>query len=73
MELTTISGSRDETLKAVLDKAAERVGECDSVLVLMQKKTGGVIWEAHPELDYATMLWIAQGFVHWLLTKSMEG
>jgi len=73
MELTPISVIRDETLKAVLNKAALRIGECDSVLVLMQKKTGGVIWEAPPELDFATLLWIAQGFVHWLLTKSMEG
>lgn len=73
MELTTISGSRDETLKAVLDKAAERIGECDSVLVLMQKKGGGLIWEAPSELDLATILYMAQSFVHWMLTKSLEG
>ena len=73
MELTTISGSRDDTLKAVLDKAASQVGECDSVLVLMQKKSGGLIWEAPPEMDFATLVWVAMGFVHWVFEKSREG
>jgi len=63
MPLTTIHGSRDETLKAVLDKAAEHIGECDSVLVLMQKKSGGIVWEGPPEAEAQTMIFVALGFV----------
>jgi hypothetical protein len=73
MTLTTITGSRDETLKAVLDKAAERIGECDSVLVLMQKKSGGIIWEGPPEMQVQAMIYIAFGFVLGMYDQMREG
>ena len=73
MELTPISGSRDETLKAVLDKAAGKIGDCDSVVVMMQLKSGGIRWEAPPEMQVQTMIFIAMGFVLGLYEKLREG
>jgi hypothetical protein len=69
-ELSTISGSRDETLRAVLDRARDRVGECDKVVVLMEKKSGGIFWEAPPEMTLANIVWLAMALVHWVYAKS---
>lgn len=51
-----------ESVRGVLDDAAKNCDECDSIIVLMQKKTGGIRWFALNSMRLETvvfMLWSA--------------
>jgi hypothetical protein len=54
LELVPRSGS--EEVKEELTKALARADECDSVIVVMQKKTSGVIWFGNGTVATAVLL-----------------
>jgi hypothetical protein len=46
MPLIAMEGKRGAEVKQSLEDALARSGECDSVVVIMQKKIGGLMWFA---------------------------
>lgn len=51
-----------ESVKGVLEDATKHCDECDNIVVLMQKKTGGIRWFALNSMRLETivfMLWSA--------------
>jgi hypothetical protein len=69
MELLTID--KQAALLAVLDDSRKHVvsGEVDTVLVLMQKKAGGIIWKAPDSDTIANTTYLANAFVHWVYSS----
>jgi hypothetical protein len=59
-------------LQSVLDEAQKRLGECDCVLVLMQKRDNGLLYFAPGGTPIATVGWLAQSFIHYLHTLKRE-
>lgn len=54
--LTVISGG--ETLEQTLERAREKMGECDSVVILMQKKKGGILWFAPDSMRLESLIFL---------------
>ena len=40
-----------EEVKARLEEALQRADECDSVVIVMQKKKGGMLWYANSTVE----------------------
>lgn len=62
-ELTAITGNRDEEMVAVLEKAKAKIPECDTILVLMSYKKGGLYWEALDEMQLQTAVYMALSLI----------
>jgi hypothetical protein len=56
VSLHVIEGGRGETIREVLERALEHVDEFDGVVVLLQRKKGGVIWDAPGSMRLETMV-----------------
>lgn len=50
--------SKGGSLKDPLNSALERVDECDQVVVLMQKKNGGILWLAPDSMRLETLVFL---------------
>jgi hypothetical protein len=50
--------SKGENLKDVLASALERADECDHIVILMQKKKGGILWLAPDSMRLETMVFL---------------
>jgi hypothetical protein len=50
---------RSLDLEAALAKAAERVNECDGIVIIMQKKapTGGFLYYHNEDMKLETVVW----------------
>ena len=59
-------------LQRALDDAQKRLGECDCVLVLMQKRDNGLLYFAPGGTSVATIGWMANSFIHYLHTLKPE-
>lgn len=59
-------------LQKSLDDAAEHLGECDCILVLMQKKDNGLLYFAPDNTTLATIGWMADSFIHHLHSLKPE-
>lgn len=49
-------------MREIFEKASARCGECDGVVILMQKKSGGLLWFAPDSMKLETLvfyLWSA--------------
>jgi hypothetical protein len=53
-------------LQEVIERAEQRLHECDTILIIMQKKEGGLIWYAPDAGRIETASFLATGFLHWL-------
>lgn len=65
--------SRQEEMRDALKRASAQVDNCDSVLVLMQKKEGGIAYFAPDSVRVESLSFLATGFVvgfHNLLEKA---
>jgi hypothetical protein len=67
MTLEVITTATD--LKSPLTRAMERIEECDSILILMQKKQGGMVWFAPDNGRIETASFMATSFLHWLHSR----
>jgi hypothetical protein len=56
MSLVSIEGNRGADMREVLENALARIDDCDGVVVLMQKKQGGVSWFAPDNMTLQTMI-----------------
>ena len=56
-ELIAMRGKSDD-IQGVLEEAKERAGECDSVVVLMQKKQGGIMWFAPNSMRFESLIFL---------------
>jgi len=45
-------------IRGELTRALERSDECDSVLILMEKRSGGILWFANDTSTLAKMNWL---------------
>ena len=46
------------------DRAKKQSIDCDSILILMQRKEGGLIYEAIPSMRLETISYLATSFLH---------
>jgi hypothetical protein len=58
--------SRMLNLQTVLETAWERAGECNEMVVIMQKKSGGFIFYCPEDTKIETASFLAQQFLHHL-------
>ena len=49
---------KGNSLQDVLDQAAARVDECDSIVILMQKKKSGILWLAPDSMHLETLVFL---------------
>lgn len=62
MSITPIRGSRGEGIREVIDQAIAKIDECDGIVILMQKKKGGLLWFAPNSMEFQAIvfyLWSA--------------
>jgi hypothetical protein len=55
-----------------LKEATELVEECDNILIIMQKKQGGMQWFAPDSARIETASFMALGFLHYLHSLKPE-
>jgi len=68
MTLAVIPSTTSD-LKIPITRAIERIDECDSILIIMQKKEGGMLWFAPDAGRIETASFMATGFLHWLHSR----
>lgn len=56
MSLIAMEGTRGTDMRKILDDAISRIDECDGVVVLMQKKEGGIFWLAPDNMHLQTLI-----------------
>ena len=60
--------NRDERIATEIEdafkRAKEKSAECDSILILMQRKEGGLLYEALPSMRLETLSYLATSFLH---------
>ena len=68
--MSLVELKRDDAgeIRAELDRAAAEADNCDSVLILMEEKGGGVRWFANSTVKLATMNWLLDSMKHHLFT-----
>lgn len=49
---------RAEEIRQALKMAETQADECDSVIIVMEKRTGGVNWHSSDSMTLATMNWL---------------
>jgi hypothetical protein len=66
MKLATIPkpDTSTERLRKTFDDALARLEDCDEMVVLMQKKKGGILWFAPAGSKIETAVWMASSFIH---------
>lgn len=60
-----------EEMSGVFERAKDRSDKCDFVLVLMQHKEGGIVWESMPSMRVETVIFIATTFLHSFIAEMM--
>jgi hypothetical protein len=55
--LVAIEGTRGEDMKQVFERAMENMDDCDGVVILMQKKEGGIRWFAPDSMTLSVMIY----------------
>ncbi len=53
-----------EEMADALKRAQDDAPDCDAILILMQRKDGGIIYKAMPSMRIETMSYLATGFLH---------
>lgn len=60
--------NRDERIAAEIEdafkRAREKAPDCDCILILMQRREGGLVWEAMPSMRAETVNYLATSFLH---------
>lgn len=56
MALVAMEGGRGKDIREMFERAMESIDECDGVVILMQKKEGGVRWHAPDNMTLQTMI-----------------
>jgi hypothetical protein len=59
-------------LKIPMTRAIEHIDECDSILIIMQKREGGMLWYAPDEGRIETASFMATSFLHWLHSRKED-
>lgn len=57
-------------LEECLERAAPRAEECNNVLILMQKKEGGLIWAAPDNMELRDLIFMVTSFAYKLSTMA---
>ena len=55
-KLVMFEGTRGEDMRVTLEDAMKRAEDCDGVIIIMQKKTGGLLWFAPDRMRLETMI-----------------
>lgn len=56
MNLVPMEGGRGKDIREVFERAMENIDDCDGVVILMQRKGGGVNWHAPDSMTLQTMI-----------------
>jgi hypothetical protein len=76
LSLIVLEGKKGEDLKQTIQAAMDQADECDGVLVLMQKRGGGLLWFAPDNMTVQTLAFYAQSFlfhIHAIMTGVLKG
>jgi hypothetical protein len=66
VSLIAFEGNRSGDMRKALQDALECIDECDGVVVLMQRKSGGVRWFAPDNMQLQTMIFLCHMAVQML-------
>ena len=58
-----------DELQRTIERATEHIHECDSILIIMQKKESGMLWFAPDSGRIETASFMAMGFLQWLHSR----
>lgn len=58
MPLIVMDGGKGYSPKESLERALARADECDEVIVIMQKKSGGLLWFAPDQMTAANTMFL---------------
>ena len=58
VNLKPLRASTTEEICAELQKANARAAECDSIIIVMEKRSGGVIWLANDSTTLKNINWL---------------
>ena len=64
IELKTSNERIAEEIDEVLRLARDKSSDCDSILVIMQRKRGGLLWLSNDSTRLETMCFMASSFLH---------
>ena len=65
-KLAVIEGKTvgEAALEEAYQGCRERAAECNGVIILMQKKGGGLVWDAPANMELRDLVFMASGFLH---------
>lgn len=66
MTLHALKANTEQEICEQLEKAKEKAGECDSVLILMEKRRGGLMYLANNSVTISTMIWMVDRFKYFV-------
>lgn len=75
MTLETVpnpEGGKQAAMRAELEKAIARLPECSDVLILMQKKEGGLFYLGPDSMMFERMVFMATSFLHGIMAATSK-
>jgi hypothetical protein len=61
-----------DAIRGELAKAGEKVEECDTILIIMERRTGGLLYFANDSATLAGMNWLCDSMKHQLHKMAAE-
>jgi hypothetical protein len=72
VNLKPLRASTTEEIRAELEKATANSEQCDSVVIVMEKRGGGMLWYANDSGSLARINWLLDALKFHLLTLTTD-
>jgi hypothetical protein len=68
----TTDEAKQAEMRAQLEKACARIPECDDLVILMQRRKGGLLWFICDYMTVERTIFLATALIHYLIERIRE-